>query len=223
MGLFGPSDQDLARLRSAVQSLGTTTVPGLSAALSWRERRTERALAAELERRESPVEYDAGRRLVRWARPLPIPPPAAEAPPSAPPVPAPVVADALPLRWRANRPSCPNCHVPLESTGSSNLAVCPKCGRLSTSRNSPPVDPAGSAGSQPPEPPSGPRGSTASGGDRRAQELFAAWLTEQPVPCPKCKTPLRHRGVAEYVCPACGQSVRFPNSAPSAPTPLPAR
>ena len=50
VALFGPSQQDLDRLRSAVQSLGTTSVPGLAAALSVRERKAEKLLAHELAR-----------------------------------------------------------------------------------------------------------------------------------------------------------------------------
>ena len=75
-GFFGPSEQDLEHLRSTVQSLGTTSVPGLAAALSWRERKTEKLLAHELGRPGTPITYDPGRRLVRWARPLPNLPPA---------------------------------------------------------------------------------------------------------------------------------------------------
>ena len=59
--------------------------------------------------------------------------------------------------------------------------------------------------------------------DRRSQELFAAYVSAKPIPCPKCRTPLRHRALSEYVCPACGQTVRFPKMgearAPTAPTP----
>ena len=44
------------------------------------------------------------------------------------------------------------------------------------------------------------------------QEMFAAWVTAQPIPCPKCRTQLRHRGVSEYVCPGCGQLIRFPQA-----------
>ena len=54
--------------------------------------------------------------------------------------------------------------------------------------------------------------------DRRSQELFAAYVSAKPIPCPKCKTPLRHRALSEYVCPSCGQTVRFPKATePRAP------
>jgi uncharacterized Zn finger protein (UPF0148 family) len=37
-------------------------------------------------------------------------------------------------------------------------------------------------------------------------------MSAKPIPCPKCRTPLRHRAWSEYVCPACGQSVKFPKA-----------
>jgi uncharacterized Zn finger protein (UPF0148 family) len=232
--LFGPSEQDLERLRSTVQSLGTTSVPGLAAALSWRERKAERLLAHELARPGSPITYDPGRRTVRWARPLPIPTPESTGASAAPrselghpgTAPAPVLTPA------GLRTLCPSCHVPLQSTGTGSLAVCPQCGRLSSART------AGAAGTSaasspppaatPPERPALPAtsaGTPTALGDRRSQELFAAWVSAKPIPCPKCRTPLRHRGVSEYACPACGHMVQFPTtSAPVAGSPdAPAR
>ncbi|HXW66995.1 MAG TPA: hypothetical protein VEL82_03855 [Thermoplasmata archaeon] len=238
-GLFGPSDEDLERLRSAVQSLGTTSVPGLAAALSWREHKTQRVLAHELARPGTLVAYDPGRRAVRWARPLfvpPVPAPAtseprpAERAPRLPGAPGPVLTPA------GLKSLCPSCHVPLQSTGTASLAVCPSCGRLSSAR----IAAAGETATAPyraptPEPrATAPPASAIDGaapaaalGDRRAQEMFAAWVTAQPIPCPKCRTPLRHRGVSEYTCPSCGQMVRFPTAAAvagaaSAPPPSPA-
>jgi hypothetical protein len=214
MGLFGRTDEELERLRAAVRMLGTTSVPGLSAALSWREHKTEKLLAVELGRPGTQVIYEPSRRLVRFAHPpAPEPPPPVETPapvpilPEAgalPPRPAPLV-----LKGSVLRAQCPTCHVPLLSTGSTNLSVCPECGRLSTERApdaaapAPPVVAvAGDGGSRPP---------TALT-DRRSQELFAAYVTSRPIPCPKCRTPLRHRGVSEYVCPSCGQLIRFPQA-----------
>ena len=223
--LFGPSEEDLDRLRSAVQSLGTTSVLGLAAALSWRERKAERLLAHELGRPGTPIVYDPGRRTVRWARPLAIPAtaPSVEPPsPSRPEVGRPAPAPAPVLTPSGLRTLCPSCHVPLQATGSGSLAVCPQCGRLSSARTGSP-----SVGSAPPAmPPATPRSPapsppTTSGaagdaplalGDRRSQEMFAAWVSAKPIPCPKCRTPLRHRGVSEYACPSCGQAVRFPSA-----------
>jgi predicted RNA-binding Zn-ribbon protein involved in translation (DUF1610 family) len=216
VAFFGPSEQDLERLRSTVQSLGATSVPGLAAALSWRERKAEKLLAHELTRPNTPLVYEPGRRVVRWATSTP-PAPAPQAPPpdAAPPIrlaprsargPAPV------LTGSGFKTLCPSCHVALMPTGSASLAVCPQCGRLASPR---------AASPEVPEPVSvAPKPATvrnASGpsslADRRSQELFAAYVTSKPIPCPKCRTPLRHRGLSEYLCPNCGQSVRFPKAA----------
>jgi uncharacterized Zn finger protein (UPF0148 family) len=228
-GLFGPSEQDLERLRSTVESLGTTSVPGLSAALSWRERKTERLLAHELNRPGTPLAYDPGRRTVRWARAPPAAPPATEPAPTPPirsftaraPAPPPPVLTATGLKTL-----CPACHVALQATGSTNLAVCPNCGRLASVRSTP-AEPSPRAAAPPlPAPAATPAPGPAAGPgreDRRSQELFAAWVTAQPIPCPKCRTPLRHRGIGEYTCAACGQTVTF-GKAPDAPAaPIPAR
>ncbi len=223
--LFGPSEQDLDRLRSTVQSLGTTSVPGLAAALSWRERKAERLLAHELGRPGTPLAYDPGRRTVRWARPLPIPPAApATGAPAAPRMevgrlasaPAPVFTPS------GLKTLCPRCHVALQSTGTGSLAVCPQCGRLSSARTGSPATtttttPAPPASVQAPDispatPPTATGDAPSGLGDRRSQELFAAWVGAKPIPCPKCRTPLRHRGVSEYPCPACGHLVRFPST-----------
>jgi predicted RNA-binding Zn-ribbon protein involved in translation (DUF1610 family) len=231
-GFFGPSEQDLEHLRSTVQSLGTTSVPGLAAALSWRERKTEKLLAHELGRPGTPVTYDPGRRLVRWARPLPnlspapvaTPAPTRPEGPRLPPAPAPV-----PVFTPAGlKTLCPSCHVPLQTTGTASLAVCPQCGRLSSvrtaaaaSRTAAPPPPAPVRPIAPALPPvAAPAtvvGSSPSSADRRAQEMFAAWVTAKPIPCPKCRTSLRHRGVREYVCPSCGHQVQFPAPEPAAP------
>jgi len=219
--LFGPSIADLEHLRSAVRALGTTSVPGLAAALSWRERKTEKLLAHELARPNTPILYDPSRRTVRWGLVVALPPPS-------PPTPATLASPATP---RAPPPVytptglktlCPNCHVALQSTGSTGLVVCPQCGRLSSARSGglatgavfPSTSSSAPAPARPPEVvrPSSPPTATSSP-DRRSQELFAAWVTNQPIPCPKCRTPLRHRGVSEYGCPSCGQSVRFPSPA----------
>lgn len=239
--LFGPSEQDLERLRTTVQSLGTTSVPGLAAALSWRERKTERLLAHELARPGTPVTYDPGRRMVRWALPpAPLAPAAAPAAPDTgrsaalrpPPAPTPVFT---PIGLKT---LCPSCHVALQTTGSGGLAVCPKCGRLSSAHSAarvaggvssapaaltPPAAPPSvpSARASPLSAASNPTASPASLSDRRQQELFAAWVNAKPIPCPKCRTPLRHRGVSEYACPSCGHRVQFPSSIAARPVGAP--
>lgn len=218
VAFFGPSQQDLERLRSTVQSLGTTSVPGLAAALSVRERKAEKLLAHEIARPNSPIVYEPSRRVVRWAVPAPTPPvakPTATAPPlpeppRAPRAPAPVFTPV------GLKTLCPHCHVSLQSTGSESLAVCPQCGRLSSTREERTAE-AAPATPLPPVPAPGTTG-PANLDDRRSQELFAAYVSARPIPCPKCRTPLRHRALSEYVCPSCGQSVRFPKAGePRAP------
>ena len=229
VALFGPSEPDLERLRSTVQSLGTTSVPGLAAALAWRERKAEKVLAHELARPNTPLVYDPGRRVVRWALPLPDLP-AAPVPESASVNPSAAYVPPAPMRIAPSlsgggfKSVCPSCHVALQAAGTGNLAVCPQCGRLATARAA-----TSSAERDPPAPaavapaPVAPRPESASSlSDRRSQELFAAWVSQSPIPCPKCRTPLRHRGVGEYSCPACGQAVRFPTNPtgiPNAPPP----
>ncbi|MGA8709795.1 MAG: hypothetical protein WB786_00970 [Thermoplasmata archaeon] len=216
--LFGPSQHDLERLRSTVQSLGTTSVPGLAAALSMRERKAEKLLAHELARPDSPILYEPSRRVVRWAFPAP-PPPDSTVSSAAPPLPESARAPRAPSPVFTSvglKTLCPHCHVPLQSTGSGSLVVCPQCGRLSSSR--------GTSAAETPlttsTPPLPARSNTVSGGvdDRRSQELFAAYVGAKPIPCPKCRTPLRHRALSEYVCTTCGQTVRFPKATePRAP------
>ncbi len=222
VAFFGPSQQELERLRSTVQSLGTTSVPGLAAALSVRERKAEKLLAHELARPDSPIVYEPSRRLVRWAVLAPPPPPT-DAPTSAPPLPEPPRAPRAPspvFTPVGLKTLCPHCHVALQSTGTESLAVCPQCGRLSSTREGRSAEPTPAA-APPPLPTAGSSGST-SLDDRRSQEMFAAYVSAKPIPCPKCRTPLRHRALSEYVCPSCGQSVRFPKAVEPRAPPVPA-
>jgi len=222
VALFGPSQQDLERLRSTVQSLGTTSVPGLAAALSMRERKAEKLLAHELARADTSILYEPSRRLVRWAAPAP-PAPAITPAPATPSTPEPLRAPRAPAPVFTPvglKTPCPHCHVPLQSTGTESLAVCPQCGRISSAREARNAE-AVSAPAAAPAPQGSPELSLE---DRRSQELFAAYVSAKPIPCPKCRTPLRHRALSEYVCPACGQTVRFPKTGeprapPSMPTP----
>jgi len=231
VALFGPSEPDLERLRATVQSLGVTSVPGLAAALAWRERKAEKLLAHELARPGTPLVYDPGRRVVRWARPLPDLPAAPTEPTPPPAEPTAAYVPPAPMRIAPTlsgggfKSVCPTCHVALQPAGTGNLAVCPQCGRLASART---VTMDADRAPGPAPAPSGPApagSGTSSLADRRSQELFAAWVSQSPIPCPKCRTSLRHRGVGEYACPACGQTVRFPTqpsiagSGPSPPAP----
>ncbi|HYB63374.1 MAG TPA: hypothetical protein VEE86_03010 [Thermoplasmata archaeon] len=222
VAFFGPSEQDLERLRSTVQSLGTTSVPGLAAALSLRERKAEKLLAHELSRPDSPVIYDPSRRVVRWAAPAPAAAPARPGPASAPPPPESPRAPRAPTPVFTSvglKTLCPHCHVALQSTGTESLAVCPQCGRLSSTRTGRATDAAPATMTAPSPPlPTPPPAAPSNLDDRRSQELFAAYVSAKPIPCPKCRTPLRHRALSEYVCPSCGQGVRFPKTVePRAP------
>jgi predicted RNA-binding Zn-ribbon protein involved in translation (DUF1610 family) len=212
--LFRPSEHDREALQSAVRSLRETTVAGLAAALSWRTRKVERLLVDELTRPGTVMAYDPARRLVRWAPPLShvwsAPPPSAPEPEAPRPRVdlGPALAAPTPvLRAGGLRAQCPSCHVALAASTTSSLNVCPQCGRLFTARiaNGPGAEPEPAA----PARTDGPRAPTTVYSERLSQELLAAYVTARPIPCPRCRTPLRHRGVSEYSCPSCGETVRF--------------
>jgi predicted RNA-binding Zn-ribbon protein involved in translation (DUF1610 family) len=219
MGLLRPSEHERRALESAVRTLHETTVPGLAAALSWRTRKVERLLVDELTRPGSCMAYDTARRVIRWTPPVTViwtePPPHAVAAP-APPTPrasvdlGPSLSAPPPvLRNGELRSNCPSCHVALVASASASLNVCPQCGRLFSSRTAGASAPAAASPAAAPE---AERRPTAHLPDRKAQELLAAYVTSQPIPCPRCRTTLRHRGVSEYGCPNCGETIRFGTS-----------
>jgi predicted RNA-binding Zn-ribbon protein involved in translation (DUF1610 family) len=235
--LFGSSRRERDRLVTTLDSLGPTTVSGLSAALSWSEGRTKRTIRAVNSHHEANIRLDSTARSVSLVRPKAAPKvvPTAEVEGSVPPGALPVAPDPPVARRAAVTPSmngtwsakCPNCQVGLSTTGTAGLLVCPECGELhhapsQTLSSIPPPVRAPSVSTVAPirAPPVAIRPRT---DDRRSQELFAAWVTARPIPCPKCQTPLRHRGVAQYGCPACGEMVQFDPAgggvaAPSAPS-----
>ncbi|MGI0052969.1 MAG: hypothetical protein ACRECR_01745 [Thermoplasmata archaeon] len=122
----------------------------------------------------------------------PVPPPPGPAPdpaasfPASVPAPAPAVAG-----------NCPSCQVPYLPTGAAGRFGCPLCGAH-----------LGPAASAPGAPPSRP--------DRAREELLAAWMLGRPLPCPKCRTPLKRAGPAEFRCTGCSGRVAFPELATSA-------
>jgi len=208
MSLFaGRSRAQREHIYATLRTLGPTTIEGLSAALSWSPRRTDRLLRDALREPDgAALHYDRRAGTVAWSLP---PAPSARPGPTAlaPPSPAPATP-ALPRSLGASA-KCPSCQVTLEPTGTGGQ-FCPQCGRLAptpssarpTLASSPSAPAPGLSASRPADP-----------ADRRAQEMFAAWVTARPIPCPKCRTPLRHRGVAQYGCPACGAQIAFDRSA----------
>jgi predicted RNA-binding Zn-ribbon protein involved in translation (DUF1610 family) len=217
--LFRPSEADREALTSTVRSLRETTVAGLAAALSWRTRKVERLLVEELTRPGTWMAYDPARRVVRWTPPVAVvwanPPSAAPAAPA--PRPSVDLGPALSappptVRSGALRAQCPSCHVALTVSASVSLNVCPQCGRLFSSRTAGAGGTATDAATAPVPAPATPASTgptTTVYSDRKSQELLAAYVTSKPIPCPRCQTPLRHRGVSEYACPSCGETVRF--------------
>jgi hypothetical protein len=209
--LWHSSREERGHLVRTLYELGPTTIPGLSAALSWPEKRTER-LVRELARSgEGGVVFYAASRRVEIPRPEPAPPRTDEPPaaphgpeepgPSSLPTPDPPVISS---KW-SGQSICPECSGTMEPTAHSEALVCRDCGSISSVPRSTRGPVSGSSSSA---------GTTTAGsggalGDRRLQELFAAYVTSRPVLCPKCKTPLRHRGLGLYGCPGCGQAVQF--------------
>lgn len=187
MGLFGGEARDRARVLATVPTTGSTTVDRLAAELKWPRDRTVRAVE-RLSAGSSGLQYDPRSGTVRHGGPAPASP---AAPPSEAAAPAPAAAPGRPGL-------CPDCRTRLAPTGSPGTFYCPSCGTLESRSPVPPPAPAAAA----PGPATG-------AGDRRTQELFAAWVTASPIPCPRCRQPLAHRGVESYACPACGERVTF--------------
>jgi hypothetical protein len=238
---FGVRSRDVDQLKQTLPHLGpSSTLSGLAAALSWNERRVERTVR-EWERLEPMrVAYDP---LSRSVRLLGIPPSVTPVPGPATPrlaspvAEAPTPAAALPRSWGGGV-NCRSCGTAMEPTGTGSGLFCPGCGRLSSGHlpTAPPKLPVASPpkSAAPPAAPEPPRTSASSGAapsvatgtghavsDRKAQEMFAAWATAQPIPCPRCRTPLRHNGVGQYTCTGCGESARFVRDGVAARAPSP--
>ncbi len=217
--LFGPSLEERAHLVQTLRALGPTTVDGLAAALGWSLRRTERMVVALQRRGEGGLYYDLSTRRIQVGRPAdplpqavpaPAPEPAVSASPPLPghpatPSPASTTATAA---APPERTLCPTCRKKMVPTVTGEAIVCPQCGRLSLAPS-------------PPSSTSRPAAETNHfSSDRRAQEMFASYVTSGPILCPRCRSPLRHAGVASFRCPACGESVRIDPPASERP-PLP--
>ncbi|HEV2165635.1 MAG TPA: hypothetical protein VGS23_01450 [Thermoplasmata archaeon] len=232
--LFGPSLAERSQVVRALHALGPTSIEGLAAALSWSPRKTERLVATLARRGEGGIWYTPRLREVRIGRPPeapsstvpfrapetgnpdgfpnPSPSPRVEARPGGPSTPS--HPPALPT-LRGGPQKCPKCHATMELLGDHVSLVCPRCGRLSLAPRSPvPSGPVSAVG----DPPAG----IPPGRDRRSQEMLAAYVTARPIPCPRCRAPLRHSGVGTFRCSSCGEGVSFPPESPTlALPPLP--
>lgn len=231
---FGGRSHDLGQLRATLPHLGTSaSIAGLAAALSWNERRVEKTVR-EWERVEPMrVAFDPLTRTVRLlgARAPPVAP-APAAPTSSVSTPLPPAAEPTPTRtpkaWGGAAVSCRSCGTPMAPTGTGSGLFCPGCGRLAAGHGTgapPPLPVAPAPASAPTTPTSiAPRVETRTGhavSDRKAQEMFAAWATSRPIPCPRCRTALRHDGVGQYKCPGCGEAIRFDAQGVSPVAPAP--
>ncbi|HKV90185.1 MAG TPA: hypothetical protein VJQ43_03195 [Thermoplasmata archaeon] len=230
---FVTRSHDVEQLRATLPHLGpSSTVAGVAAALTWNERRVERAVR-EWERVEPMrVAFDPLSRSIRLlgarlptAHPPPAPAAASMDRPSAPVASAPTPASPTPKSWAAPV-NCRSCGSLMEPTGTGTGLFCPNCGRLASlpPAAGPHSAPAGPPGSSPAGP-TAPGVSTGTGhavSDRKAQEMFAAWATARPIPCPRCRSPLRHDGVGKYRCAGCGETVRFSGENGIRPEPAPA-
>ncbi|MCI4368068.1 MAG: hypothetical protein L3K09_00680 [Thermoplasmata archaeon] len=227
--LFGLSRRDRDLVVATVDRLGDTTVRKLSAVLSWPERRTRLFLERIAAEPGTEIAYSAlldtvARRRSAPVAFVPVPPPVAPtgAPPPGPSLaPPPVELPRLPRSYGGGA-RCSHCNVPFEPTGQGNITFCPNCGALSRATirvSAPTAANARAAGVRPDEAPATSR-PTPVAADRKSQEMFAAWVTARPIPCPRCRTSLKHRGVGQYICPSCGHSVAFPHGSSSLGTPL---
>jgi hypothetical protein len=220
--LFGPSLSERSQVVRTLHALGPTSVEGLAAALSWTPRKTERLVATLARRSEGGVWYSPERREVRIGPPDPeVPSPSGPSrlPEATPPSPGPSLSTSspaspsLPTRGPAVG-KCPRCAGPMELVGDGASRVCVRCGHLALLPRT--TVPSGPSTPRPSEAP------PASGGDRRAQEMLAAYVTSRPILCPRCRAPLRHEGLGAFRCGACGEAVVFPPTTPSpAAPPLP--
>jgi predicted RNA-binding Zn-ribbon protein involved in translation (DUF1610 family) len=240
-----PSATERQRAVQTLRSLGTTSIPGLAAALAMSVRRTHRILQ-DVQRRGPPgLVYEPRSGAIRWEE---SPRGPAGSPEPTPPAPAPRAASGgiprFPSSSRGDAhgppapafgPSGPIATTMLEPSASPSpyrpprrTGPVPECRRCRI-----PLVPSGSEGEFA-CPMCGRRVSGSgdvlsiapstspaapAGPDRKLQELLAAWAIGQPVSCPKCRRTLRKDGVGSFHCPACGESVRLTGVADASPRP----
>ncbi|HLY77588.1 MAG TPA: hypothetical protein VKT21_06855 [Thermoplasmata archaeon] len=239
-----PTPDERQHAIATLTSLGTTSVPGLAAALSWSIPRTEKVLRELSRRGPAGLVSDARTGTIRWgvptsppARPPPPQPTggpgpswalsAARGPARSDPTAVPSTVSPPPARAAAYRPTIVPPAPSATPRGVPNDHALRECARCHT-----PLVPTGDAdvfacpmcgrrltGSGTLVSPSPSRPSAPAGPDAKVQQLIAAWATGQPAPCPRCRQPLRHTMDGEFRCGACGTRVAY--GAPSAsPPPL---
>ncbi|MCI4352071.1 MAG: hypothetical protein L3K14_01595 [Thermoplasmata archaeon] len=239
---FRPAPDERQRAIATLKSLGTTSVPGLAAALSWSVPKTEKVLW-DVSRHGPPgLLYDLRSGTIRWGSPVAAPPKSTSGPAAASSAPSWAVSAARSsARPSPNPPAAGSASV--SRVGSYRPTVVPpapsppariapgdhllrECARCHT-----PLVPAGgadefacpmcgrrvtSAGTLVSPSPS--RATAPAGPDPRVQQLIAAWATGQPAPCPQCRQPLRHTTNGEFRCGSCGARIAYdPPAASPAP------
>ncbi len=123
--------------------------------------------------------------------PGPVAGPATAASPTTPPGPPPLPGSSR--KPPAPGPgSCPECRVPYLPTGPTGRFSCPMCGHHAAG------------------PPPASRTTAGTADPRPREELLAAWMLGRPMPCPRCRRPLRRDRPTDFSCPACGDRVHLP-------------
>jgi len=237
-----PAPDERQHAIATLKSLGTTSVPGLAAALSWSVPRTEKVLK-ELSRHGPPgLVYDTRSGTIRWSTPAaapartpppPLPTPSASAgwgistargsarsPPASTPVTVPPGSHASSYRSTVVPPS-PSL-TPRSAPADHALRECARCRTPLVPTGTPDefacpmcgrrLTAAGTLVSPAPG-----RSAPPAGPDTKIQQLIAAWATGQPTPCPHCRQPLRHTADGEFRCGSCGARIAYgspPNAAP---------
>jgi ribosomal protein L37AE/L43A len=238
-----PAPDERQHAIATLQSLGTTSVPGLAAALSWTIPHTEKVLRELLRHGPSGLVYDVRTGTIRWgsqAAPPTRPSPSTPRPGSSPPW----ATTASPNPTRSPPVAPPGAPSPATRTGGYRPTVVPpaptparpdapvdhtlrECTRCHT-----PLVPTGVTdvfacpmcgrrvtGGGSLVSPSPSRAVAPTGPDPKIQQLIAAWATGQPTPCPHCRQPLRHTADGEFRCGSCGARISY--GSPSAPAESP--
>ncbi len=240
-----PAPDERQHAIATLKSLGTTSLPGLAAALSWSVPHTEQVLRELLRHGPAGLVYDMRTGTIRWGPPTDPPP--RPSPPSSPSGTNPSWATSTPrgpTRPAPGPPSIPPAAMTRSDayrTAAAPAAPGPtwrdaandhalrECGRCHTPLV--PTDIADvfacpmcgrrvtSGGTLVSPSPS--RVGAPAGPDPKIQQLIAAWATGQAAPCPHCHQPLRHTADGEFRCGSCGARISYgTGSTTSRPAPL---